>query len=123
MLAVVIFLTILANIEEGNSSSTSTVETTISGSGNVYTRIEVQANNQKKVLEASQPGTYQLKVSSSPASTDIGISTTIQDAPPPKPTDQHFSLNQLITNILKFIFSLKLTFQNPWHLVLKRHTI
>lgn len=50
------------DITIGNSSSYSSVETNIQGEGNVKTHIEVNVNGEKKVLDASKPGSYEFNV-------------------------------------------------------------
>jgi hypothetical protein len=54
--------TFYAQINTGNTAAQSTVQTDIQGSGNVSTHIEVQANGEKKTLDANSPGTYSLSV-------------------------------------------------------------
>ena len=51
-------------ITTGNASSYSKVETNIEGNGNVQTYIEVEANGEKKVLDADKPGNYKLNINS-----------------------------------------------------------
>jgi predicted RNA-binding protein with RPS1 domain len=51
-------------LQTGNASAQSSVQTDIQGSGNVSTHIEVEANGQKKVLDANSPGTYNLSIQS-----------------------------------------------------------
>jgi hypothetical protein len=61
--------TIYAQIQTGNANAQSSVETNIQGSGNVSTHIEVEANGEKKTLDANSPGTYTLGVQSNTNST------------------------------------------------------
>ena len=49
----------------GSASARSTVTTHIEGSGSVYNRIDIQANDQHRVFESDQPGTYTLSVTAS----------------------------------------------------------
>jgi hypothetical protein len=52
------------NIQTGNASAQSTVQTDVQGSGSVSTHIEINANGVKKVLDSNSPGTYKLEVQS-----------------------------------------------------------
>lgn len=52
------------NIQTGNSSATSTVETNVQGNGNVQTHIETSANGVTKTLDATGSGTYKVEVKS-----------------------------------------------------------
>ncbi|MDP3987990.1 MAG: hypothetical protein Q8P80_02495 [Candidatus Levybacteria bacterium] len=75
------------NITTGNSSAKSSVTTNVNGSGNVYTKIEVEANGEKKTLEASGPGNYKLEVGSSSSKSESKSSSsasTIKPSPWPK---------------------------------------
>jgi hypothetical protein len=56
--------TYYAQVQTGNSNAQSSVQTDIQGSGNVTTHIEVEANGQKKTLDANSPGTYSLSIQS-----------------------------------------------------------
>jgi hypothetical protein len=53
-----------AQVQTGNANAQSSVQTDIQGGGNVSTHIEVQANGEKKTLDANSPGTYSLSVQS-----------------------------------------------------------
>lgn len=48
------------NITTGNATAKSSVTTNINGSADVYTKIEVEANEDRKVLETSETGTHTL---------------------------------------------------------------
>src|SRR3989338_2339256 len=50
-------------ITTGNASAQSSVRNEVNG-GDVYTKIEVEANGEKKVLETNEPGTHSLEVKS-----------------------------------------------------------
>lgn len=52
------------DITTGNAFSYSKVETNIEGNGNVQTYIEVEANGEKRVLDADKPGNYELNINS-----------------------------------------------------------
>lgn len=54
---------LLAAITTGDSYSKSTVINQVEG-GEVYTRIEVEANGEKKVLESSESGKHEVEVKS-----------------------------------------------------------
>lgn len=51
------------SITTGNASAESSVRNEVNG-GDVYTKIEVEANGEKKILETSEPGEHELEVSS-----------------------------------------------------------
>jgi hypothetical protein len=59
-------------VQTGNANAGSSVQTDIQGNGSVSTHIEVQANGEKKTLDANSPGTYSLSVQSN----DNGNPTT-----------------------------------------------
>lgn len=62
------------DIVTGDASAKSTVTNEVSGNANVYTKIEVEANGEKKVLETTEPGEHRLEVSSnSNASADAEV--------------------------------------------------
>ena len=50
-------------ITTGNASAQSSVRNEVNG-GDVYTKIELEANGEKKVLETNEPGTHSLEVKS-----------------------------------------------------------
>jgi len=52
------------SITTGDASAKSTVVNEVSGNSNVYTKIEVEANGEKKILETTEPGEHTLEVSS-----------------------------------------------------------
>ena len=52
------------SITTGNASAKSEVRTEVQGDANVYTKIEVEANGEKKTLESNEPGTHSLEVKS-----------------------------------------------------------
>ncbi|GEM_PF-4625127 len=78
MLAGIILSVVLSTtIITGDSYSKSTVTNEVNG-GNVYTRIEVEANGEKKVLESSEAGKYEVEVKSSGSKTSgVSIKSTI----------------------------------------------
>lgn len=53
----------------GTSTSEVIVETQIQGECSSYTKIETEVNGQKKVLETTEPGRYEVKLESSPTLT------------------------------------------------------
>lgn len=62
------------DIVTGDASAKSTVINEVSGDANVYTKIEVTANGEKKVLETTEAGEHTLEVSSdSKASADAEV--------------------------------------------------
>lgn len=52
------------NIQTGNVSARSEVQTSVNGNGNVTTDITVEANGEKKELKATGAGIYKLEVRS-----------------------------------------------------------
>ncbi len=62
---------IFAEIIQGNSSAESRVETNVQGNGQVYTRIEVDQNGVKKVVESDKPGKIEVKVENNSSSVKI----------------------------------------------------
>src|SRR3989344_1762795 len=52
------------NITTGDASAKSEVRTEVQGDADVYTKIEVEANGEKKVLETNEPGAHSLEVKS-----------------------------------------------------------
>lgn len=52
------------DIVTGDASAKSTVVNEVSGNADVYTKIEVSANGEKKVLETTEPGEHTLEVNS-----------------------------------------------------------
>lgn len=69
------------NIQTGNASAQSSVETKIQGSGSVTTHIEVTANGEKKILDASKPGSYSVSVESNSNSNEVSPSSTPSATP------------------------------------------
>ena len=64
-------------ITTGNASAQSSVRNEVNG-GDVYTKIELEANGEKKVLETNEPGTHSLEVKSdanSNAEASLSVST------------------------------------------------
>lgn len=51
-------------IQTGNASAKSSVETNIEGNGNVETHIEIQANGEKKVIDSNKPGKIEVTLGS-----------------------------------------------------------
>jgi hypothetical protein len=71
-------------IQTGNASAKSTVINNVSGSGNVYTKIEVTANGEKKTLETTEQGTHSLEVNSN--KNNIKASSSAENKPSLKET-------------------------------------
>lgn len=69
------------SVTTGNASAKSTVETKIEGTGSVTTRIEVEANGEKKVLDANKPGNYSVSVESKSNSNEASSSSTPSATP------------------------------------------
>lgn len=64
---IILSILLTTTIITGDSYSKSTVTNQVEG-GNVYTRIEVEANGEKKILESNKSGTHQVEVRSSGSS-------------------------------------------------------
>lgn len=62
---------ILAEVIQGNSSAQSSVTTNVSGNGQVHTRIEIEQNGVKKVVESDKPGKIEVKVENNSSSVKI----------------------------------------------------
>lgn len=60
----ILSILLTTTITTGNSFSKSSVINEVSGEGDVYTKIEVEANGEKKILESKDPGTYTVEVGS-----------------------------------------------------------
>ena len=115
------------NIQTGNSSAQSLVQTNIQGNGSVSTHIEVSANGEKKVLDTNSPGNYKLEVQSNSYNSNVNnptISPIISLSPTPisspsptiipKTANIHkFSyLSNLIKNIQIFFGNIFNTFKS-----------
>ena len=68
------------SITTGNATAKSSVETKIEGSSSVTTHIEVEANGEKKVLDANEPGSYSVSVESN-SNSDVSPSSTPSGTP------------------------------------------
>jgi len=77
------------NIQTGNARAQSAVVNTVEGDSSVVTHIEVEANGEKKTLDANSPGTYSLSVESN----DNNNKTITPAMPTP-----HSSLTVIATN-------------------------
>ena len=64
------------SVSIGNATAKSRIETKIEGSGSVTTHIEVEANGEKKVLDANEPGAYSVGVESKSDFNDVSPSST-----------------------------------------------
>ena len=94
-------------ITTGNASAQSSVRNEVNG-GDVYTKIEVEANGEKKVLETNEPGTHSLEVKSdanSNAEASLSVSTeeATEEAKIKKETES--SEGNIVQKIFKSISS------------------
>ena len=94
-------------ITTGNASAQSSVRNEVNG-GDVYTKIEVEANGEKKVLETNEPGTHSLEVKSdanSNAEASLSVSTeeSTEEAKIKKETES--SEGNIVQKIFKSISS------------------
>lgn len=99
-------------IATGNSYSKSTVINEVGGEGNVHTRIEVEANGEKKVLESTGAGRYELEVKStnsdsSSVSVKSEVSATAKSSGKALVLDENTSIGSrikdFVDNILKMV--------------------
>lgn len=65
---IILSILLTTTIITGDSYSKSTVNNQVEGEGSVYTRIEVEANGEKKILESSKSGKHEVEVKSSGSS-------------------------------------------------------
>lgn len=72
---------VLTTISTGNAYSESTVINEIEGDGKVYTRIEVEANGERKILEATGAGRYELEVKKDSGSAGAVVQSEVSTAP------------------------------------------
>lgn len=80
-LSFILSIIMATTIITGDSYSKSTVTNQVEG-GNVYTRIEVEANGEKKILESSKSGTHQVEVrSSGSSSAQVAVESIISATP------------------------------------------
>ena len=97
------------DIQTGNASAKSTVETNVQGSGSVTTHIEVEANGEKKVLDTNEPGSYSLSVESnnnSKASVNSSSNTSSSSTPSGTPdidSDSNDKKSSFISTLVKNI--------------------
>ena len=94
-------------ITTGNASAQSSVRNEVNG-GDVYTKIELEANGEKKVLETNEPGTHSLEVKSdanSNAEASLSVSTeeSTEEAKIKKETES--SEGNIVQKIFKSISS------------------
>ena len=94
-------------ITTGNASAQSSVRNEVNG-GDVYTKIELEANGEKKVLETNEPGTHSLEVKSdanSNAEASLSVSTeeATEEAKIKKETES--SEGNIVQKIFKSISS------------------
>src|SRR3989344_4737840 len=91
---IILSILLTTTIITGDSYSKSTVTNEVGGEGSVYTRIEVEANGEKKILESSQAGTHQVEVRSSgssgtsEATVKSRVSTTAESTPASQVSDR-----------------------------------
>lgn len=109
-LSFILSIILATTITTGDSYSKSTVINEVEG-GNVYTRIEVEANGEKKILESSESGKHEVEVkssgsSSSGVSVQSTISTTSQSTGAAQVSpDSSIStkIRNILDNVLKMI--------------------
>src|SRR3989344_6331668 len=94
-------------ITTGNASAQSSVRNEVNG-GDVYTKIELEANGEKKVLETNEPGTHSLEVksdanSNTEASLSVSTEESTEEAKIKKETES--SEGNIVQKIFKSISS------------------
>ena len=92
-------------ITTGNASAQSSVRNEVNG-GDVYTKIELEANGEKKVLETNEPGTHSLEVksdanSNTEASSSVSTEESTEEAKIKKETKS--SAGNIVQKIFKSI--------------------
>lgn len=92
-----------AQIKEGKVESNVSVDTNIKGEGNVKTRIEVNVNGNKKIVESDKPGKIEVKVRN--GSIDVKESSPSPKSEVLSPSSkQEKKDEQFISSIIKNIF-------------------
>jgi len=106
------------NIQTGNSSAQSSIQTDIQGSGSVSIHIQVSANGETKTLDSNSPGTYKLEVrtsnNNSNISNEIIISPVASHSSSPTPA----ITKRIEIRKLSFLLSIENNFQNLFHNIL-----
>ena len=101
------------NAQTGNATTQSIVETNIQGDGSVSTHIEVEANGEKKVLNANSAGNYKLDIESNNNSATVSASSSTSSTFSKKPnanekpkikTTLFINLKAYLENILEIVF-------------------
>jgi len=92
-------------ITTGNANAQSSVRNEVNG-GDVYTKIEVEANGEKKVLETNEQGTHSLEVksganSNTEASSSVSTEESTEEAKIKKETKS--SAGNIVQKIFKSI--------------------
>lgn len=95
-------------IQTGNANSKSTVINDITGSGDVYTKIEVTANGEKKTLETKEQGEHKLEVISGNNNTIASTSAKVIQ----KPKNYQQTLMIQKKNTTSFVDNFKNLIQN-----------
>lgn len=104
MFSVIIPIVLLAaTITTGNAYSKSTVVNKVEGQ-EVYTRIEVEANGEKKILESNQSGKHEVEVKSSGSSSaQATVKSTIIATSSSENTSINTKIRSLLGSIVKMI--------------------
>jgi len=107
-------------IQTGNANAQSSVQTDIQGDGSVTTHIEVNANGDKKVLDANSPGTYSLQIQSNSNNSNANhqtITPTVSLSQEPNSTSASSTIIEKKPGIhkLSFLSNLENNIQNFFH--------
>ena len=101
---IILSILLTTTIITGDSYSKSTVTNQVEG-GNVYTRIEVEANGEKKILESSKSGKHEVEVKSSGSSSAQVAVESIISATPSAQNNMPISvkIKNIFDDIIKFL--------------------
>lgn len=104
LLSFILPIILATTITTGDSYAKSTVVNEVEG-GNLYTKIEVEANGEKKVLESSQSGTHTVEIQKE-GSSQATVTTKIDSSTATTSTDSKVatSTGGIVSSILKNIF-------------------
>ncbi len=90
-------------IQTGDAKAEAIVETNVSG-GDVYTKIEVEANGEKEILETTEPGVHKVEVNSNKEVTPSATITPKKEEEDVKKEKQ--GINLIVENFKNWIINL-----------------
>jgi hypothetical protein len=91
------------SIQTGNASANSTIINNVSGTGSVYTKIEVEANGEKKTLETTEQGAHSLEVNSNKNNIKASSSAEVKQIIKTQKT-RSISLIDNLKNLIRNLF-------------------